>query len=274
MTTSVGTMMVSLPQIAKVIDHSLLHPTLTDAQIRDGLMLAKKHKVATACIKPYSIPLAKEILEGSDVLVCAVIGFPHGNSTTFIKVLEAEEAAKEGAREIDMVVNVGKVLSGEWAYVADEIRAVNEAVVQHGAVLKVIFENDFVAAADDPDGEQRVVRLCQICTELSVAFVKTSTGYGFVKVPDGSGYYTYRGATIPHLRLMLRNVGAGVQVKAAGGIRTLDELLYVMWLGVTRIGATATAEILKEASRRGIKQEPVEVPIPAIVDTVDTAGRG
>ncbi|KAI1249117.1 hypothetical protein MGN70_008726 [Eutypa lata] len=272
MATSLGNMMVSLPQIAKVIDHSLLHPTMTDAEIREGLLLAKKHKVAAACIKPYSIPLAKEILSGGsgddggapvDVLICAVVGFPHGNSTTFIKALEAEEAVKDGAHEIDMVVNVGKVLGGEWDYVRDEIKTVNAAVAQHGAALKVIFENDFLA-------DDHIVRLCQICTALDVAFVKTSTGYGFVKTPGG--YYTYRGATIPHLRLMLRNVGSNVQVKAAGGIRTLDELLFVMSLGVKRIGASATAEILKEASRRGINQEPVEVPIPAIVDTVDTAG--
>lgn len=264
MTAPLGSMMVSLPQIAKVIDHSLLHPTQTDQEIRDGLELARQHKVAAACVKPYSVPVAKEVLAGSGVLVCAVVGFPHGNSTTFIKVLEAEEAVKDGAQEIDMVVNVGKVLGGAWDYVAAEIRAVNEAVTRQGGQLKVIFENDFLTDA-------HITRLCQLCTDLAVAFVKTSTGYGFVKVPGG--YYTYRGATVPHLRLMLRSVGGQVQVKAAGGIRTLDEFLFAMTLGVSRIGASATDDILKEAARRGFGNEPVEVAIPGIIDTVDTAGK-
>ena len=241
---------VTLSQLAKMIDHSLLHPTMTDADIIAGLGIARQHNVATACVKPYLIPLAKAELAGSDVLVCPVIGFPAGNSTTEVKVFEARRAAEEGGREIDMVINIGKALGGDWAYVADEIRQINEAVVQHGAVLKVIFENDFLE-------ESHIIKLCEICSEIGVAFVKTSTGYGFVKRDDGA--YSYRGATIPHLRLMRAHSAPSVQIKAAGGVRTLDDLLHVMSLGVTRIGATATVAIMQAAKERGITEEPTTV---------------
>lgn len=244
---------VSLPQLAKMIDHSLLHPTMTDAEIRDGLELSKKYKVAAACIKPYSIPLAREILsDTSGVLICPVIAFPHGSSTTAIKVEEAAAAVDAGADEIDMVVNVGKVLGGNWDYVTEEIRQVNQAVTARGAVLKVIFENDYL-------NREHIVTLCRICSELSVAFVKTSTGYGFVR--QSNGFYSYVGATLPHLELMREASAPQVQIKAAGGVRTLDDLLRVMALGVTRVGATATVAILEEAERRGIGQEPVEVEV-------------
>ena len=234
----------NLNALARMIDHSLLHPTLTDEAIADGCALARKYGVATACVKPYAIGLARDILQGSGVGVCAVVAFPHGNSTTAIKVREAEEAVLAGATEIDAVVNVGRVLGGDWSYVAGEIRAVNEAVVRSGARLKVIFENDYL---DDA----RIVRLCEICTACAVAFVKTSTGYGFVKQPNGS--YAYAGATDHHLRLMRAHCPPGIGVKAAGGIRTLDDLLRVRALGVTRIGATATESILEEARRRGYR---------------------
>lgn len=250
---------VSLPQIAKLIDHSLLHPTMTDAQIYAGLQIAKKHNVGAACVKPYSVSVATEVLANSGVLVCAVIGFPHGNSTTTVKVAEAQEAVAAGADEIDMVVNVGKVLGGDWEYVTNEIRALNDAVTSRStslshrsAVLKVIFENDFL-------DESHIAHLCRICSALSVGFVKTSTGYGFVK--QDNGLYTYRGATPEHLKLMRDNVGPHVQIKAAGGVRTLDDVLYVMSLGVTRIGATATEEILAEATKRGIGNAPKIVQV-------------
>ena len=136
------TLKVSLPTLAKMIDHSLLHPTMTDDIVAEGLKISAKYSVATACIKPYHIPFAKKALEGTSVLVCPVIGFPHGNSTTEVKVFEARRAAEEGGKEIDMVVNIGRVLSGKWEFVENEIRKVNEAVVGAGAILKVIFEND------------------------------------------------------------------------------------------------------------------------------------
>ena len=233
---------VSLRTLAKMIDHSLLHPTMTDEVILSGCELAKKYDVATACVKPYAIHVVKDALSGSDVGICAVIAFPHGNSTTAIKVREAEEAVHDGASEIDMVVNIGKVLGGEWDYVSSEIRSMNETVVGGGAILKVIFENDYLQ-------DEHIQKLCEICTECEVAFVKTSTGYGFVK--QANGMYAYAGATDHHLRLIREHCPATIGIKAAGGVRTLDDLLRVRSLGVTRIGATATAEILEEAKRRG-----------------------
>jgi deoxyribose-phosphate aldolase len=252
-----NTITVTLTQIAKMIDHSLLHPTMTDADIVEGLRISKKYNVATACVKPYLIRLAKRELDGSDVLVCPVIGFPHGNSSTEVKVYEANAAAAAGGREIDMVINIGKALGQDWDYVASEIRQINDAIVKHGASLKVIFENDYLQ-------EEHIIRLCQICSEIGVAFVKTSSGYGFVKGADGR--YSYKGATVPHLKLMRDHSGPDVQVKAAGGIRTLDDLLHVMSLGVTRIGATATVAIMEEAAKRGITDQPTTVQFKPIAD--------
>jgi len=234
---------IQLKTLAKMIDHSLLHPTMTDEILEAGCRLAKQYDVATACIKPYAIRLAKEILQGSDVKVCAVIAFPHGNSTTRIKVQEAAEALELGATEIDMVINIGKALGGDWDYVSHEIKVINETVTQRKAVLKVIFENDFLK-------DEQIIHLCGICSEHAVAFIKTSTGYGFVKQPNG--FYAYAGATDHALSLMRKHAAADVQIKAAGGVRTLDDLLRVRKLGVTRIGATATKEILEEAKRRGM----------------------
>lgn len=233
----------SVPDLARMIDHSLLHPTMTDVQVREGLALARRCQCATACVKPYSVPLAAELLAGSGVGVCAVAGFPHGNSHAALKVAEAERAIAEGATEIDVVVNVAKVLGGDWDYVRSELRQVNEACLARGAILKVIFENDYL---QDP----HIIRLCELCTSLGVAFAKTSTGYGFVKQPSGD--YGYRGATDAHLALMRAHSGPAVRIKAAGGVRTLDDLLRVRALGVTRIGATATEAILLEAVRRGL----------------------
>jgi deoxyribose-phosphate aldolase len=229
-------------ELAKMIDHSLLHPTMTDDTIREGCLLARKYDVATACVKPYSIRMAKEILEGSDVGVCAVIGFPHGNSTPAIKVAETRQAIEDGAGEIDMVINIGKALGGDWQYVADEIKAINDVCVDEGALLKVIFETDYLV-------DEQIIRLCEICSGQRTAFVKTSTGYGFVKQPNGD--YNYQGATDHNLALMRKHCDPAVQIKAAGGVRTLDDLLRVRALGVTRSGATATEAILIEARKRG-----------------------
>jgi len=246
------TLKVSLIELAKMIDHSLLHPTMTDEDIRKGCELARKYDVATACVKPYSIPLAKSVLEGSTVGVCPVIGFPHGNSSTSIKVQEAEAAAKAGGTEIDMVINIGKALGGDWGYVESEISAINAVVVANGAILKVIFENDYL---HDP----AIIRLCEICSKIGVAFVKTSTGYGFVKQPNGM--YSYQGATLHHLGLMRKHSAPSVRIKAAGGVRTLDDVLLVRSLGVSRIGATATQVILEEAVKQGIGTTPIEVEL-------------
>lgn len=233
---------VSVRELAQMIDHSLLHPTMTDTQLREGLILARRCGCATACVKPYSVPLAHEILGGSQTAVCAVVGFPHGNSHPELIVLEAQRAIREGASEIDMVANAGKILAADWSYITDELRLVNLATTQAGALLKVIFENDYLQ-------DSHIIRLCEICTELEIAFVKTSTGYGFVKQANGD--YNYKGATEAQLRLMRLHSGPNVHIKAAGGVRTLDDLLKVRALGVTRIGATATESILQDAMKRG-----------------------
>ena len=227
---------VTVQEIAKMIDHSLLHPTMDDQTLKDGIELARKHDVASVCIKPYAVKMAAEMLEGSDVLVGTVIGFPQGNSRIDVKVFETERAIEDGADEIDMVVNIGKVLSGDWDYIDAEIASVAAVTKKHGATLKVIFENDFL-----PDDKFKI-KLCEICNIHQVEFVKTSTGYGFVKQADGS--YNYRGATHPDLQLMRKHADPNIQVKAAGGVRTLEDTLKVRELGVTRIGATATEAIL------------------------------
>jgi deoxyribose-phosphate aldolase len=214
--------------LAKMIDHSLLQPTLTDAELEAGSRLAREYNVASICIKPYAVKRAAEWLAGSSVAVGTTIGFPHGGHTTAVKVFESERALADGARELDMVVNIGKVLSKHWRSVADDIRAVVEAAHARSALVKVIFENCFLA---DEHKEQ----LCRICGEVKADFVKTSTGYG-----DG-------GATDADLQLMRRCSPPTVQVKAAGGVRTFERLLAVRALGVTRVGATATRAILDEA---------------------------
>jgi deoxyribose-phosphate aldolase len=227
--------------IAKMIDHSLLHPTMDDQTLRDGIELARKYNVASVCIKPYAVKMAAEMLQGSDVMVCTVIGFPHGNSRVDVKVYETERAIDDGAEEIDMVVNTGKVLSEDWDYVSNEIAAVVAVTKKYGAALKVIFENDFL-----PEDKHKI-RLCEICSELKVEFVKTSTGYGFVKQSDGS--YSYKGATHDDLVLMRKHSDPSVEVKAAGGVRTLEDTLKVRELGVTRIGATATEAIINAVDK-------------------------
>lgn len=230
--------------LAKMIDHSLLHPTMTDREILDGCALAQKYDVATACVKPYAVSMCRRALAWSQVEVCSVIGFPHGNSRTDIKTSEASQAVKDGATEIDMVINIGKALGGQWDYVSAEIEAINDACVDHHAILKVIFETDFL-------GDEHIIRLCEICSQHRVAFVKTSSGYGFVRQANGS--YSYAGATDHNLSLMRAHSAPDVQIKAAGGVRTLDDLLRVRALGVTRIGATATETILEDAKMRGYR---------------------
>jgi deoxyribose-phosphate aldolase len=251
----------TLTQLAKMIDHSLLHPTMSDAEVKAGCELSRDYNVATACVKPYSIRQALDIFAGTDVMACAVIGFPHGNSTTGIKIIEAESAALAGAKEIDMVVNNGKVKSGAWDYVKREIDLINQATVAAGSILKVIFENDYLTT-------EEIIILCEICSEVNVAFVKTSTGYGFVKGANGD--YNYKGATMEHLKLMRKHTAPHIQIKAAGGVRTLDDLLAVREIGVTRIGATATKAMLNEAIKRGF---PGSLPKPHL-DGITTAPAG
>jgi deoxyribose-phosphate aldolase len=236
-------------QLAKAIDHSLLHPTMTDQELEDGCRLAAKYQVASVCIKPYAVRRAAELLEGSGVAVGCVIGFPHGSSATEAKRFETELACRDGATEIDMVINIGKALSGDWDYVERDIRAVCDEAHRHGARVKVIFENDYLTqggAGLSSDDLKR--KLCQISERAGADWVKTSTGYGFVKQREGS--YGYQGATEHDLGLMRAACSPRVQVKAAGGVRDLDGLIKVRDLGASRCGATATAVMLDEYKRR------------------------
>src|ERR1041384_1454687 len=229
-------------ELAKMIDHSLLNPAMTDRELEDGCAIAAKYQVASVCIKPYYVKRAAELLKGAGVLVGAVVGFPHGSSTTESKRYETELACKDGATEIDMVINIGKALSGDWAYVENDVRAVCDEAHKRGAIVKVIFENDFITS------DETKVKLCQICERAGADFVKTSTGYGFVK--QASGGYNYKGATEQDLKLMRANTSSKVQVKAAGGVRDLDGLIKVRDLGATRCGASATVVMLDEYRRR------------------------
>jgi deoxyribose-phosphate aldolase len=235
-------MRYSYEELAGMIDHSLLQPTMTDRDIQDGCELAKRYQVASVCVKPYAVRQALEILRGSGVAVGCVIGFPHGNSATEVKRYETQIACRDGATEIDMVINIGKALGGDFDYVKQDIQAVVDEAHSHGAIVKVIFENDFL-----PDDEIKT-RLCRLCEDAGADFVKTSTGYGFVKGPDGK--YSYKGATEHDLRLMRAQCSQKVLIKAAGGVRDLDALMKVRDLGATRCGASATAALLDEYKRR------------------------
>lgn len=234
--------MITSGEIAKMIDHSILQPFFTDRDLEEGCEIARRYNVASVCVKPYTVKQAAVLLNGSDVLVGCVIGFPHGNSSTKVKVFETEEAIMDGAVEIDMVVNIGKVLQEDWNYIERELSAVVAVTKNHGAVLKVIFENDYLLS------DHLKIRLCEICSYVKADYVKTSTGYGFVKGLDGK--YGYSGATPEDIVLMRKHSSPGVKVKAAGGVRTLDELLVMREKGATRCGASATTTIMEEAYKR------------------------
>jgi deoxyribose-phosphate aldolase len=234
--------MNKVKELAKMIDHSILHPTMTDEDLKRECEVAKKYDVASVCVKPYAVKQAVELLKGSDVLVGCVIGFPAGNSAIEVKVFETEVACNDGAVEIDMVINIGKALGGDWDYIEKEIAAVTNACHKNGEIVKVIFETDFV------NREADIVKLCRISTKVGADYVKTSSGYGFVKQPNGD--YNYQGATLPVLKLMKDNIGPKVKLKAAGGVRNLDQLLAVQAAGCSRSGATATAAMIEEAKKR------------------------
>jgi deoxyribose-phosphate aldolase len=217
--------------IAKRIDHSLLGPTLTDAELEAGCSVALSYGVASVCIKPHGVALAARVLAGSGVAVGTTVGFPHGGHTTAVKVFESERAMDDGATELDVVINIGKALGGDWDAVRSDIAAVTDAAHKRQAIVKVIFENCYLSPA-------QIVRLCKICGAVGADYVKTSTGYG-------SG-----GATHDDLILMRQTAPAHVKLKAAGGIRTLDSAIAVAELGCDRIGASRTAEILDDLRAR------------------------
>jgi len=225
--------MIKVKDIAKMIDHSLLRPEFTTEQVIEGCKIAKSYDVASVCVKPCDVVIAKKELEGSQVLVTTVIGFPHGSNKTEIKLLEAIEAMNDGAVELDMVLNIGRLLTGDYDYVENDIRKVVEEAHKRGVVVKVILENCYLT-------EEQKVLACKICEKVSADFVKTSTGFG-------SG-----GANVEDLRLMRSTCSQKVRVKAAGGIRTLNSALEAREAGAVRFGATATGIILEEAKRREI----------------------
>ncbi len=226
---SLDTRTISLAQLAKTIDHSLLKPELTDTEHDQGCELAARYQVASVCVKPFHVRRAEGLLRGTGVAVGTVIGFPHGNSATETKVFEAKEAVGNGAVELDMVINIGALRSGNLPYVKDEIAAVVRA--GQGSLVKVILENAYL----DKD---QIVAGCKAVEEAGAQFVKTSTGFA----PSG--------ATVEDIRLMRATVGPNVQVKAAHGIRTLDALLEIIDAGASRVGATATATMLDDFSAR------------------------
>jgi deoxyribose-phosphate aldolase len=222
---------ITYAQLAKTIDHSLLKPELTQAEVRAGCELARRYNTASVCVKPCHVKLAAELLAGCDVKVSTVVSFPHGSNLTAIKVAEAQAAMDDGAVELDMVLNIGELRSGNTALVQADIQAVVEVAHQRGAKVKVIFENAYLT-------DEQKVTACRLSEAAGADWVKTSTGFA----PSG--------ATLDDLRLMRANVGPQVQVKAAGGVRTLDALLAVIDAGCTRVGATATAAMLDEFAQR------------------------
>ncbi len=217
--------------IAKMIDHSLLNPMLPADDLEKGCQLALDYDAASVCIMPYYLRRCAELLKGSTVKASTTIGFPHGGHTTAIKRAEAERALADGCEELDMVVNISKVLSGDWDYVREDIKAVIDPAHAAGQKVKVIFENCYL-------NDDQKIKLCEICSELNADWVKTSTGYG-------TG-----GATVEDLKLMIEHTPDHVQVKAAGGVRDLDGLLEVRALGVTRVGASRTQDMLDECRKR------------------------
>jgi deoxyribose-phosphate aldolase len=217
--------------IAKMIDHSLLRPELTEDEVRNGCKLAAEYDVATVCVKPCDVNAANEVLKGTDVLVTTVIGFPHGSNLTEVKVFEAKLAIQQGCKELDMVLNIGRLRSRQFDYVQADVKAVCDIAHASGVIVKVILENAYL------DDELKKIA-CELCEKAGADFVKTSTGFA----PSG--------ATVEDLKLMRAAVSSKVRVKAAGGVRTLGGAVAVREVGGVRFGATATKAIVDEARQR------------------------
>ena len=233
-------------QISRMIDHSLLKPSLTFVDFEAGCRMAAVYQTGSVCIQPHYLKRCAEILKGSGVKASTVIGFPHGGHCTSTKVAEAKQALADGGEELDLVCNISRVLSGDWDYVKADLKAVIEVTHAAGQKVKVIFENCYL-------NDDQKIRLCEICTELKADWVKTSTGYG-------TG-----GATMDDLRLMRKHSGPTVQVKAAGGVRDMDALLQCREIGVTRIGASVTQALLDECRLR-LKLAPIHFDVDAVAD--------
>lgn len=241
-----------LDQIARMIDHALLLPTMPAVDVAAGCDFARSCNLAAVCVKSADVAIVHPLLKGSSVALCAVVGFPHGNTSANLKAAEAAEAIAHGATEIDMVVNLGRVTGQDWAAVAEEIAAVRAECNRGAALLKVIFETHLIS-------EEAIVRLCEIGTDAGVDFVKTCTGFGYVRQADG--HLSTPGATEAHVRLMRKHSGQNIRIKASGGIRSLGDLLRLRACGATRFGTSAAAAILEEARACGLDQADASWPL-------------
>lgn len=228
---------MTINKYSKYIDHSLLHPTSTIEDIQKTCSEAIEFNVAAVCVKPDSVKKASELLTKTSIAVATVIGFPHGGSTTETKCFETKNSIKNGANEIDMVVNIGKVLANDWKYVSNEIQKITNICRKHNVLIKVIFETGYITKA-------HIIELCKICSKIKVDFVKTSTGFDFIK--QTQGLYSTKGAQIDDIILIKKNISPSIQIKASGGIRDAKSFLEFINLGVARIGTSATKDILKE----------------------------
>ena len=226
-------------EIAQTIDHAVLYPTAGTEDLEHAVRMVEEWQVFSLCVKPCHTGLASKLLNGTDVKVSTVLSFPHGNTSIPMKKHEALEILNEGADEIDMVINQAEAKRQNWSYLRDEIGTINKICVDQGALLKVIFENDFIS------NDEVKVGLCKICTELKVGFVKTSTGFGYTKQENGD--YNYKGATVSDIQLMLDHTSPPVRVKASGGIRDLETAMMYLNMGVSRLGTSSTIKILAEA---------------------------
>ena len=243
-------MAIALHEIAKTLDHSTLQPYLTPDDIRKGCDIALEYGTATVCARPYDMPLVVKCLRGSDVLPCTVIGFPHGAHHTSVKVFEAERALDDGCKELDMVLNIGEMLSGNEGYVQDEIARLARVCHDRDAILKVILETCFLSDAQK-------AAACRLSELAGADFVKTSTGYGSA------------GANVADVRLMRRSVSSAVRVKASGGIRSLDAVLAYRAAGASRCGVSATVAIMQEAEKRA---QAGTLTMDNVSDTVEGGG--
>lgn len=235
-------MSITPHDIAKMLDHSTLQPFLTEEDIRKGCELALKYDCASVCARPCDVPILAEMLKGSDVKVCTVIGFPHGSHETAIKVAEAKLALEEGCQELDMVLNIGKMIHGDHDYVKNEIKQIADLAHANGAIVKVILETCYLT-------DEQKKTACRLSEEAGADFVKTSTGYGS------------KGCTIDDLKLMRAAVSANVRVKGSGGIRDLDTVLSARAVGASRCGVSATAKIMEEAEARYAEGKLTEVEV-------------
>lgn len=227
--------MIDVQSVVNLIDHAVLQPMQTDDDVRTACVFCRKLAVASVCVKPSHVELAAELLAGSPVLVSTVIGFPHGGTSTAAKVVETELACRAGAGEVDMVINIGKALLGDWKFVAYDIQAVVDAARNGNAITKIIFETGLLP------NDSTKIRLCEISEAAGAAFVKTSTGFGYVR--DGHGQLIATGATEHDIHLMRNHCGPAIQVKASGGIRNYSDAAKFVKLGATRLGTSSTQTI-------------------------------